>query len=64
VYKRQYLSELAFSSDPAVRYVRIGSLLLDTPGVQDYANLQINGGSGNVTISQGQVAVIGTVTLV
>lgn len=61
---RAYLSELAFSSDPAVRYVRIGSLLLDTPGVQDYENLQINGGSANVTINDGQVAVIGAVALV
>ncbi|OCT10992.1 Baseplate J family protein [Paenibacillus pectinilyticus] len=61
---RAYLSELAFSSDPAVRYVRIGSLLLDTPGVQDYANLQINGGSSNITINVGQVAVIGVVSLV
>ncbi|NOU65237.1 Baseplate J family protein [Paenibacillus sp. LMG 31461] len=61
---RAYLSELAFSSDPAVRYVRIGSLLLDTPGVQDYANLQINGGSSNITINVGQVAVTGVVSLV
>ncbi|NQX60444.1 baseplate J/gp47 family protein [Paenibacillus qinlingensis] len=61
---RAYLSELAFSSDPAVRYVRIGSLLLDTPGVQDYANLLINGGSSNIAINVGQVAVVGTVSLV
>lgn len=61
---RAYLSELAFSSDPAVRYVRIGSLLLDTPGVQDYANLLMNSVGLNVSINKGQVAVIGTVTLV
>ncbi|MDR6553846.1 baseplate J/gp47 family protein [Paenibacillus qinlingensis] len=61
---RAYLYELAFSNDPAVRYVRIGSLLLDTPGVQDYVNLLMNGGSSNIAINVGQVAVVGTVSLV
>lgn len=32
VVVRSYLSELAFSADPTVRYVRIGALLLDTQG--------------------------------
>ncbi|UKS24879.1 baseplate J/gp47 family protein [Paenibacillus sp. HWE-109] len=60
---RSYLAEIAFSVDPYVRYVRIGSLLLDTPGVQDYAGLQLNGGGTNIVIGAGQVAVIGAVTL-
>ncbi|OPH56638.1 Baseplate J family protein [Paenibacillus ferrarius] len=60
---RSYLAEIAFSADPYVRYVRIGSLLLDTPGVQDYAGLQLNGGGTNIVIGAGQVAVIGVVTL-
>lgn len=58
-----YLKSIAFSSDPTVRYVRIGSLLLDTVGVQDYSNLQVNGGTANITINTGQVAVKGTVAL-
>lgn len=58
-----YLQSIAFSADPTVRYVRIGSLLLDTTGVQDYSNLQVNSGTANITISAGQVAVKGTVTL-
>ncbi|MFZ5688686.1 MAG: baseplate J/gp47 family protein [Bacillota bacterium] len=59
----EYLGSIAFSSDPTVRYVRIGSLLLDTEGVQDYSNLTVNGGTGNVIINTGEVAVKGAVTL-
>ncbi len=58
-----YLESIAFSSDPTARYVRIGSMLLDTEGVQDYSNLLVNGGTGNVAIADGQVAVKGAVTL-
>lgn len=58
-----YLKEIAFSSDPTVRYVRIGSLLLDTSGVRDYSNLLVNGGSSNIVINEDQVGVKGTVTL-
>lgn len=58
-----YLQGIAFTDDPTVRYVRIGSMLLDTLGVQDYSGLTINGGTGNVAISLGQVGVKGTVTL-
>ena len=58
-----YLASIAFASDPTVRYVKIGALLLDTEGVLDYTNLLVNGGTGNVTINTGEVAVKGTVTL-
>lgn len=59
----EYLASIAFTTDPSPKYVRIGSLLLDTPGVQDYSGLTVNGGTGNVTINTGEVAVKGTVTL-
>jgi len=59
----KYLAELAFSDDPTVRFVRIGSLLLDTVGVQDYSNLLVNMGTGNIVINTGEVGVKGTVTL-
>lgn len=58
-----YLASIAFSADPTVRYVRIGSLLLDTGGVQDYSNLLVNGETANITIALDEVAVHGTVTL-
>lgn len=58
-----YLKGIAFANDPTARYVRIGSQLLDAEGVRDYSNLQVNGGTANITINTGQVAVKGTVTL-
>jgi uncharacterized phage protein gp47/JayE len=58
-----YIKSLAFTSDNDVRYVRIGQAILDTPGVQDYANLTVNGGTANVAIGEQEVAVLGTVNL-
>ena len=60
----EYLGSIAFAAEPTVRYVRIGSLLLDTEGVQDYTQLTVNGGNANVAINQSQVAVKGTVVLI
>jgi uncharacterized phage protein gp47/JayE len=57
-----YLAGLAFV-DPIVRYSRISNVLLDTVGVLDYSSLTINGGTSNITVADGSVAVIGTVTL-
>ncbi|WP_254777675.1 baseplate J/gp47 family protein [Paenibacillus naphthalenovorans] len=62
------IAKNAFSvtgGDRSVKYARIGTLLLDTPGVSDYnaASLLVNGGTANVTVSPGSVAVKGTVTL-
>jgi uncharacterized phage protein gp47/JayE len=58
-----YIKSLAFASDNDVRYVRIGQAILDTPGVQDYSNLTVNGGTANVVIGDQEVAVLGTVNL-
>lgn len=58
-----YIKSLAFTSDNDVRYVRIGQAILDTLGVQDYANLTVNGGTANVAIGEQEVAVLGTVNL-
>lgn len=57
-----YLKSLAFA-DPVVRYSKIASLLIDIDGVLDYSGLTVNGGISNVTIADGSVAVLGTVTL-
>lgn len=58
-----YLRSLAFADDPTVRYVRLGSMLLDTEGVQDYDDLLVNGTTGNVPVGAGAVATLGGVTL-
>lgn len=57
-----YLQQIAFKQN-YVSYAQVGSLLLDTPGVLDYSNLMLNNGTGNVSIGDAEVAVLGTVTL-
>lgn len=57
-----YLQQIAFKQD-YVSYAQVGSLLLDIPGVLDYSGLTLNGGTGNVSIGDTEVAVLGTVNL-
>jgi uncharacterized phage protein gp47/JayE len=47
----------------SVSYAKIGSLLLNTKGIQDYNTLLVNGGSANITISDIEMPIIGTITL-
>lgn len=47
----------------SVSYAKIGSLLLDVPGVEDYSGLIVNGGSGNITIGSKEVPIKGSVAL-
>lgn len=58
-----YLRSIAFAVDPSVKHTRIGSLLSATLGVQDYSSLLVNGGTANIAVSAGRVAIKGTVTL-
>jgi uncharacterized phage protein gp47/JayE len=60
---RAYIKSLAFADDNDVRYAKIGTAILDTPGVVDYSNLLLNGGTANVVVGPQEVAVLGTVTL-
>jgi len=57
-----YLQHIAFKQN-YVSYAQVGSLLLDTPGVLDYSGLTLNNGTGNVSIDDTEVAILGTVTL-
>lgn len=59
---REYLAGLAFL-DPIVRYSQIASIVLSSPSVLDYANLTMSGGTGNVEVADGEVAVVGTVNV-
>jgi uncharacterized phage protein gp47/JayE len=58
----EYLKTLAFV-DPIVRYSKIASVLLDTPAILDYSGLTVNGGTANISIADGSVAIKGSVTL-
>jgi uncharacterized phage protein gp47/JayE len=57
-----YMQSISLKQDNDVRYARVGTVILDTPGVADYSNLTMNGGIANVTVGPQQAAVLGTVT--
>jgi uncharacterized phage protein gp47/JayE len=55
-----YFQEIAFKSE-YVSYALVGSKILSVPGVLDYRNLTLNGGTSSVTVGNTQIAVVGTV---
>lgn len=57
-----YLKSLAYV-DPIVRYSQIANIVLGAEAVVDYSNLTVNGSAANITVADGSVAVIGTVTV-
>lgn len=46
-----------------VSYAKVGNILIDLNAVSDYANLKINGSAANLSLSDDEIAVIGTVQL-
>ena len=58
-----HLAEIAYSDDTTAKYNAISSILMDTPGVRDHSGLLINGGTANISVTPGAVAVRGMVTL-
>lgn len=56
----EYLKSIAFKIN-YVSYAQIGSIILDTEGVLDYSNLQINGGISNIPIGDEEVAIMGVI---
>ena len=46
-----------------VSYAQLGKILLETPGVGDYANMLVNGSAANVLLGEEEIPVLGTVTL-
>ena len=57
-----FLAETVFR-EYRVSYAKIGSMLLDTVGVEDYDSLKINGNASNVVIDDRSIPVCGTITL-
>lgn len=55
-----YLQEIAFV-ETYVSYARLGSIIIESEGVLDYQNLQVNGGTANIPIQEEEVAIIGGV---
>ena len=58
----KYLKEVGFFKN-YVSYARLGSLLLKIPGVVDYTNLLINGGTTNVELAKIEVPKLVSVDL-
>lgn len=61
-YIKSYFRSIIFTASH-VSYARIGKLILDSPGVKDYSNLQVNGGTANIALGDDDLAVVGEVTL-
>lgn len=59
---KDYLKSIAFV-DSTVSYAKIGALILDSPGILDYSNLSVNGGTANIEIGNEEVPVLGVVTI-
>ena len=57
-----FLSDTVFTTY-SISYAKLGGLLLDTSGVEDYNGLTVNSGTGNVTIGSKEIPVKGVVTL-
>jgi uncharacterized phage protein gp47/JayE len=58
----EYFRDVSFI-DSEIKISRIGSILLEIPGVVDYSNLTLNASSGNIVLADNEVATIGTVTI-
>jgi uncharacterized phage protein gp47/JayE len=59
---KDYLKEIAYVENH-VSYALLSSKILSVEGIKEWTALTINGGTQNVTISNTQVAVLGSVTL-
>ena len=57
-----YLADIAFKSN-YVSIAKVGDIILDIDGVNDYTSLTLNGGTTRVSIPAKYVAVLGTVTV-
>lgn len=57
-----YLQEIAFSN-PYVSFAKIGEAIISAEGVEDYANLTVNGGTSNISVGTKEVATLGGVTI-
>ena len=60
----EYFHTLAYDGETdSMSVALVGRVLLDTPGVVDYANLTINGGTQSISIGDEEVITVGTINL-
>lgn len=58
---KEYLKSIAFKVE-YISYAQIGSIILDTEGVLDYSDLEINGDIANILVASEEVAIVGGVS--
>lgn len=58
----EYLSDTAFNKS-YVSYAKIGGLILSVDGVNDYTDLTLNGGTENISLSDGVIPVLSEVII-
>lgn len=58
----EYLGRNAFEIS-YVSLAKVGSLLLDVEGVEDFSDLMLNGEAGNVLLQKEEIAIAGTISL-
>lgn len=58
----QFLKDTIFDTY-RISHAKLGSLLLDVPGVEDFEDFLLNSSLGNVTIGEKQIPVLGDVVL-
>lgn len=63
----EYLKDIALNASDKgnmiIQYVKVVAILADTPGISDFTDLTINGGTGNINIKEGGVGVLGEVSV-
>jgi uncharacterized phage protein gp47/JayE len=57
----EYLEGVAFDTT-YISIAKIGNILLNTAGIIDYTNLEVNGLTSNIALGNEEIAVIGTVS--
>lgn len=57
-----YYKDLVFETY-SVSYAKIGSLLLSIAGISDYNSLLVGGGTANISISEMEMPIVGTIAL-
>lgn len=57
-----YLKAIAFDSN-YISYARVGDIILNSEGVEDYSNLLVNGSNQNISLNNEEVCVLGELTV-
>lgn len=59
----RYIKSTAFNAD-YISLAKIGLVVAETPNVEDYREIRLNGGHGSITLTQDECGVLGEVTYI